>query len=126
MSLRTPLGRVLGLGSAKDGTAHWWTQRLTAVALVPLGLWFMVALAALAGAGYGEFLAWVRQPLNASLMTLFVVVAAYHSELGLQVVVEDYVHAHWLRVSTLVLLKFAHVLLALAGVFALLGMSFGG
>ena len=126
MSLRTPLGRVLGLGSAKDGTAHWWTQRLTAVALVPLGLWFMVALAALAGAGYGEFLEWVRQPLNASLMTLFVVVAAYHSELGLQVVVEDYVHAHWLRVSTLVLLKFAHVLLALAGVFALLGMSFGG
>ncbi len=126
MSLRTPLGRVLGLGSAKDGTAHWWTQRLTAVALVPLGLWFMVALAALAGAGHGEFLEWVRQPLNASLMTLFVVVAAYHSELGLQVVVEDYVHAHWLRVSTLVLLKFAHVLLALAGVFALLGMSFGG
>ena len=126
MSLRTPLGRVLGLGSAKDGTAHWWTQRLTAVALVPLGLWFMVALAALAGAGHGEFLEWVRQPLNASLMTLFVVVAAYHSELGLQVVVEDYVHAHWLRVSTLVLLKFAHVLLALAGVFALLGVSFGG
>ncbi len=125
MSLRTPLGRVLGLGSAKDGTAHWWTQRLTAVALVPLGLWFMVALAALAGAGHGEFLEWVREPLNASLMTLFVLVAAYHSELGLQVVVEDYVLAHWLRVSTLVLLKFGHVLLALAGVFALLRMSFG-
>ena len=126
MSLRTPLGRVLGLGSAKDGTSHWWTQRLTAVALVPLGLWFMVSLVSLAGADHAALGEWIRDPLNTSLATLLVIAAAYHSELGLQVIVEDYVHAHAVRVPVLIVMKFAHVLLAVAGVFAILRMSFGG
>ena len=125
MSLRTPLGRVLGLGSAKDGTSHWWTQRLTAVALVPLGLWFMVSLVGLAGADHAAMTAWIASPLNTSLVSLLVIVAAYHSELGLQVIIEDYVHSHALKVPTLILMKFAHVLAAVAGVFAILRMSFG-
>jgi succinate dehydrogenase / fumarate reductase membrane anchor subunit len=125
MSLRSPLGRVLGLGSAHSGVRHWWQQRLTSVALVPLAIWFLVSLLALPSLGYETVIAWMSQASTAILLVLFVVVATWHSQLGVRVVVEDYVHGEGARTLTLVIVTFAHVLVASAGVFAVLKVAFG-
>lgn len=126
MSLRTPLGKVRGLGSAKDGTHHWWMQRITAVALVPLSVWFVASLIGLIGADYETARAWVQQPLVAVLLIIFIAVALYHLKLGLQVVVEDYVHHEGLKIATLMIISFACVLVAAATIFALLQIAFQG
>lgn len=125
-SLRSPLGRALGLGSAKEGVAHWWAQRLTAVALVPLGLWFVASLLALAGAERAAVVAWLHGPVAAILTVLLILAAFYHMALGVQVVVEDYVHSEWLKISALVLNRLLAVALAIAGIFAVLRVAFGG
>jgi len=126
MSLRSPLGRVLGLGAAKEGVHHWWMQRLTSVALVPLAVWFVVSLLTLPVLDHAAVVAWMRQSWTALLLILFVLVACRHSQLGVRVVVEDYVHAVGLKTLTLVLVSFVHVLLAAAGVLAVLRVAFGG
>lgn len=123
MSIRTPLARARGLGSAKDGVGHWWAQRITAVALVPLTLWLVVSIAARAGAGHEAVLAWLSSPVAAVAVVLFLGVLFYHSQLGLQVVVEDYVHSEWLKLATLVVLQFAHIVVAAAAIFAVLWMA---
>lgn len=120
MSLRTPLGRVLGLGSAKDGTEHWWAQRVSAAALVLLGLWFAVSLTGLPLGDHGAVLGFIGAPLNAVLLILLAATLAYHSYLGVQVVIEDYVHAHGAKVLLLTLSRFVHILLAVASVYAIL------
>jgi succinate dehydrogenase / fumarate reductase, membrane anchor subunit len=125
MSLRTPLGRVLGLGSAKDGTAHWWAQRVSAVALVPLTLWFLFSLLALPNLAYGTVQAWLSYPMTGFLAVLLVAVLAYHSYLGCVVVVEDYVHPAGMKLLSLLLLRFLHVLVGGAGLFAILRVTFG-
>jgi succinate dehydrogenase / fumarate reductase, membrane anchor subunit len=125
MSLRSPLGRVLGLGAAKDGVQHWWQQRLTSVALVPLGIWFVVSLLALPALDHATVLAWMRQIWTALLLILLVLVGTWHSQLGVRVVVEDYVHGAGARTVTLVVVTFAHALLASAGVFAVLRVACG-
>src|SRR5262245_6615932 len=91
MSLRTPIGRVLGLGTAKEGAGHWWSQRVSAVALVLLGLWLVGALVALGDYSHATVLNFIGRPLNAVLLGLLVGTAVYHSQLGVQVVVEDYI-----------------------------------
>jgi succinate dehydrogenase / fumarate reductase, membrane anchor subunit len=126
MSLRSPLGRVLGTGAAHDGVRHWWSQRLTSIALVPLTVWFVVSLLALPSLGYSTLVAWMSQSSTALLLILLVLTAAWHSQLGVRVVVEDYVHGAGARTLTLVVIAFAHVLLAAAGVFAILRVAFGG
>jgi len=126
MSLRSPIGRVLGLGSAKEGVQHWWVQRLTSVALVPLSIWFAVSLLTLPSLDYATVHAWMSQGSSALLLIVFVVVAAWHSKLGVQVVVEDYVHGAGARTLTLVSLTFVHVLIAAAGVFSVLKVAFRG
>ena len=126
MSMRSPLGRVLGTGAAHDGVRHWWMQRLTSIALVPLTVWFVVSLLALPSLGYGTVIAWMSQSWTALLLILLVLTAAWHSQLGVRVVVEDYIHGADARTLTLVLIGFAHVLLAAAGVFAILKVAFGG
>ena len=126
MSMRSPLGRVLGTGAAHDGVRHWWMQRLTSIALVPLTVWFVVSLLTLPSLGYGTVLAWMSQSWTALLLILLVLTAAWHSQLGVRVVVEDYVHGAGARTLTLVLIGFAHVLLAATGVFAILRVAFGG
>lgn len=126
MALRTPIGRVRGLGSAKAGTEHWWMQRLTAVALLPLSAWFVVSMIVLAGAPHAEVAAWLARPLNAVLALLTVVATFYHLQLGLQVVIEDYVHHEGLKLFALIGLKLASVALAVAGSFAILKVAFGG
>ena len=126
MSLRSPLGRVLGAGAAHDGVRHWWRQRLTSIALVPLTVWFVVSLLTLPSLGYATLIAWLSQSSTALLLILLVLNAAWHSQLGVRVVVEDYVHGTGARTLLLVLIGFAHVLLAAAGVLAVLRVAFGG
>jgi succinate dehydrogenase / fumarate reductase, membrane anchor subunit len=125
MSLRSPLGRVLGQGAARNGVRHWWQQRLTSIALVPLTVWFAVSLLSLPSLGHPALVAWMSQSWTALLLILFVLIAAWHSQLGVRVVVEDYVHDVGARTLTLVVIGFAHVLLAAAGVFAVLKVAFG-
>jgi succinate dehydrogenase / fumarate reductase membrane anchor subunit len=125
VSVRSPLRRVLGLGSAHSGVHHWWLQRLTSVALVPLTIWFLVSLLALPSLGYDTVIAWMSQSWTALLLVLSVLVAAWHSQLGVRVVVEDYVRGAGARTLTLVIVTFAHVLIAAAGVFAVLRVAFG-
>lgn len=125
MSFRTPVKQARGLGSARSGVHHWWVQRVTAIALIPLGVWFAASLIALLGADYVTATAWLSMPFNAVLTSLFLLVMFYHSWLGVQVVVEDYVHAEGLKVASLLLIKFAHVLLAAFGVFVVLRIAFG-
>jgi len=110
MSLQTPLARVLGLGSAKEGVEHWWWQRLTALALVPLGIWFVIVVISLVGAGYAEARAWVSAPLNMVLLIAFAAALLHHAQLGLQVVIEDYVHNEAWKLTGLLAVKFLAVL----------------
>lgn len=126
MSLRSPLRRVLGAGSAKQGVHHWWLQRLTSVALVPLTVWFVVSLLALPSLDHGTVAAWERQGPTAVLLVLLVAVGTWHSQLGVRVVVEDYVASSGVRTLTLTLVAFAHALLAAAGIFAVLKVALGG
>jgi succinate dehydrogenase / fumarate reductase, membrane anchor subunit len=125
VSLRSPLGKVLGAGSAKQGVHHWWMQRLSAVALVPLSIWFVVSLLSLPSFDHATVVAWMRQSWTALPLILFVLVAARHSQLGVREVVEDYVHGAGARTVTLVSVAFAHTLIAAAGVFAVLRVAFG-
>lgn len=122
MSLRSPLGRVLGAGSAKEGTDHWWMQRLTAVALVALGVWFLVSLLTMSDFKQPTMRAWIGDPWNSVLLLLLGITLAYHSSLGVQVVIEDYVHG-WVKVASLLLQKFAHAIAAAAGIFAVLKIA---
>ena len=124
LNLISPLNKVLGLGSAKGGVEHWWTQRLTAVALVPLGLWFALSLAVLDDFTHASLVAWIEQPLTSVLLILAVVTALYHSYLGVQVVVEDYVVGK-AKVVVLIASAFAHVFLVVAGLFSILKIAFG-
>lgn len=125
MSLRTPLGRVRGLGSAKDGTHHWWMQRVTAVALVPLTVWFVASLVALAGADYETAVAWIGQPVVAVLLILFLFTGFYHLKLGVQVIVEDYVHHEGAKVASQMAVIFGCIVVGALSIFAVLKIAFG-
>jgi len=125
MSLRSPVGRALGLGSAGEGVGHWWTQRVTSIALVLLGLWFVFSLVRMPDLSYVSVTAWMASPLTAVLLSLLVGTMVYHSWLGVQVVVEDYVHHHGAKVVTMLLLQFIHIVLAALGIFAVLRTAFG-
>ena len=126
MSLRSPISRVTGLGTAKKGLGHWWSQRVTSVALLPLGLWFVASLLRLPNFGHEIVTTWIAMPLNSVLLLLLIGTLVYHSQLGVQVVVEDYVHHHGLKVATMLLLTFAHVVVAALAIFAVLRIAFGG
>ena len=124
MSFRTPLGRVRGLGSAKDGTGHWWMQRLTALALVPITVWFVISVIGMAGASYAEFSDWMANPLVAGLFLILIAATFYHAVLGLQVVVEDYLHNEGMKIATLLVIKAAAVLLGLTAALSVLRLLF--
>jgi succinate dehydrogenase / fumarate reductase membrane anchor subunit len=125
-SLRSPLGRVVGLGAARNGTHHWWLQRLTSIALVPLAIWFTISILSLPSLDHVTVLAWMGQSWTALFLVLFVLVATWHSQLGIRVVVEDYLHGSGTKTLTLVIVSFIHVLVGAAGVFAVLKVAFGG
>ncbi len=126
MNLRSPLGYVLGHGSAREGVHHWWHLRTTSAALAVLGIWFVFAVLTLPDLGRASIAAWLGKPFNAVLMMLYVFATVWHSLLGLQVVVEDYVRGKGARVLVLVLLRFVHVLAGAAALFAVLKLALGG
>jgi succinate dehydrogenase / fumarate reductase membrane anchor subunit len=126
MSLRSPLGYVLSHGSAREGVHHWWHLRTTSAALAVLGIWFVFAVLTLPDLSRASVVAWLGRPASAVLMLLFVFAATWHSLLGVQVVVEDYVRSKGVRVLVLVLLRFVHVLAGAAALFAVLKLALGG
>lgn len=123
MSIQTPLGRVRGLGSAKSGVEHFWHQRLTAAALVPLTIWFVWIVARYAGAPHAEVVTALSNPINAALMLLFVIAALYHMALGLQVVVEDYITTKGAKLAALFLVNFTAVAIAMVCLVAVLRIA---
>ena len=125
MSLRTPLSKVKGLGAAKEGASHWWNQRLTAIALIPLVLWFSFSIALIAVADYATVIAWIASPFTTVLMVLTISVGFYHGYLGLQVVIEDYIAHEPLKIGMLIGVGLLSVLFATIGVVSVLKISFG-
>jgi succinate dehydrogenase / fumarate reductase membrane anchor subunit len=125
MSAGTSLDRPLAKGSAKEGAAHWWLQRVTSIALLPLTVWFVVSLLALPGFDYTSVATWMGGGWHAVLLVLLVLTLCWHSHLGVQVIIEDYVHGHAIKLAGLLLATFAHVLVAAAGVFAVLKVAIG-
>ncbi len=118
MSLRNPLARAKGLGSAKDGTGHWWHQRLSAIALLLMAPWFVILMVGLIGADQERVRAVLSQPFTAAVMTAFVLSLFWHARLGLQVVIEDYVHGG-AELLLQVIVKFAFAIAAIASLLAI-------
>jgi len=121
--MRSPLGRARGLGAARAGAAHWWAQRLTAIALVPLSLWFICAMIRMIGATRDDVVFWMAGPLPIVLMIVLVIATFHHLQLGLQVVIEDYMHSDVLRIGSTLLIKGISGLLALACIIAVLKLG---
>jgi succinate dehydrogenase / fumarate reductase, membrane anchor subunit len=124
MKYRTPLARVRGLGSARSGSHHWWMQRLTAIALVPLSVWFVASLLMVVTADHATVIQWLQSPLVAILCCALIVALFYHAQIGIQVVIEDYVHAEGCKLVSIVLVKLVSLLLAAACLFAVLSIAF--
>ena len=123
--MRSPLARAMGLGSAKEGVEIWWMERVSAVALVPLTLWFVASIIAHTGSDYAAFIAWLRTPLASILMILLLIALFYHAALGLQVVIEDYIHSG-AKFVALIAVRLGCFALAAAGIVAALRIAFGG
>jgi succinate dehydrogenase / fumarate reductase membrane anchor subunit len=124
--LRSELGRARGLGSAKDGVQHWWRQRLTALVLIPLSLWFVASLVFLTDTDHATAVLWLGSPITLGVMVIFIGAAFYHAALGLQVVIEDYIGNHALRMVVMVLTQFAALALGTAAIVSLLVIAFKG
>ena len=124
--LRTPLATIEGLGSARAGTLHFWHQRMTAVALVPLSIWFVASALAYVGAPPGAVAAYFAQPVNAVPMLLFILASTYHMSLGVQIIIEDYFHNEGQKIALLLLNRFAAWAIGAASAFALVKMALSG
>ena len=124
-NMRTPLARAIGLGSAKEGVGAWWAARVSAVALVPLTLWFAASIIAHTGSDYAVFIVWLRTPLTAIPMILLLIALFYHTALGLQVVIEDYIHSG-AKFAAVVAVRLGSCALAIVGVVATLRIAFSG
>ena len=124
--LRTPLSRARGLGSARQGVHHWWAQRITAVALIPLVTWFAISLIMLSGADYAVVRAWIGSPVVMVLLILTITIGLHHGQLGIQVVIEDYVNSDGWKLALIVSVRFIAVFFGLAAVVAILRIGFGG
>lgn len=125
MSMRSNIGRVRGLGSAKSGTHHWWVHRLTAIAMPFLSVWLLASLARGVAADYATLISWIANPVVAILLILFSGTMFFHIRLGLQILVEDYVHTEGNKVAALVLITFACIAGAVAAIFSILKIAFG-
>ncbi len=126
MSVGSSSAQVPVSGSAEGGTKHWWAQRVTAVALLILGGWFLYSIMQLDSFAHSALLAWAGRPFNSIMLLLLSVTLAWHSALGVQVVLEDYVHGSMIKVASLLLNRFAHAFLAIAAVVAIVGIALGG
>ena len=127
MQMRSHLGRVRGLGSSNNGVQHWWMQRLSGIALVPLSLWFVFsAIGLLINADLATVTDWVSRHYNPVLLILFIICMFHHAQLGLQVVIEDYTRSESAKVTLLVSVKLAALLLGACSIFAVIRLTFGG
>ncbi|MEM7408070.1 MAG: succinate dehydrogenase, hydrophobic membrane anchor protein [Pseudomonadota bacterium] len=126
MSMRSPLAHVRGLGSAKEGTHHFWWQRVTAIALVPLTIWFVAIVIAVIGADYETARATIAHPVSAAMMLAFIAATFHHAQSGLQVVIEDYIHIEWLKITLLLTVKFLAVIFGLLSALAVVRIAVGG
>jgi succinate dehydrogenase / fumarate reductase membrane anchor subunit len=124
-SIRTPLGRARGLGSAKDGTHHWWVQRVSAIAMIAPMIYLLVQLPQLVQHDHGAFVYWLQQPLPALSLVVFIAAAFYHAALGVQVIIEDYIHGEGQKIVLLLLNKFSFLFLGIAAVYAVVRLHFG-
>lgn len=125
MSLRTPLSKAVGLGAAGEGAGHWWMQRMTAVALVPLVIWFAFSVALIAEMNYEAITAWIASPIVAVLLILLIVAGLYHLQLGMKVIIEDYTHVEWMKLTGIILVNFVCILLMVAGILSVLKIALG-
>jgi len=123
--LRTPLAKVRGLGSAKDGTHHFWVQRVSALALTPLVLWFGLSVASLPNASYDSVVQWLDSPFNVVMLVSFLIAGFYHGALGLQVIIEDYISKEGIRIASIIAVQLISFFFAALGVFAALKISLG-
>ena len=121
--LKSPLARARGLGSAKEGTEHWMGQRITAIAALPLMIWFVYSVISLIGAMHAEFTSWLAEPLNAILSILLIITVCYHAKLGSQVVTEDYIHNEGFKFVKLIGQKLFFFGLAVACIFSILKIA---
>ena len=124
-SIRSSLASARGLGSAKTGVSHWWFQRVSAVALVPLTLWFVACLASQLGADYSSITDWLSSPLQASLLAIYLAAIFFHSQLGLQIIIEDYVHHEGAKMALLIGFQLLNILLAVAAIFSVIMILVG-
>ena len=122
-TMKTHLARVRGLGSAKEGSHHWWMQRLTAIALIPLTVWFAISIIGIVGADHAAVVNWFSSPVISIFMILFVSTMVYHSTLGVQVVIEDYIHKERWKFGLLIALKFLGITLGVVTVFSILKLA---
>jgi succinate dehydrogenase membrane anchor subunit len=122
--MKSPLGRAIGLGSAKEGVEHWWWQRISSIALVPLSLWFVISVIRLAGADLDTLVSWLDNPVPAVLFVLLIAATFYHGALGLQAVIEDYVENEGAKFAALIVMKLAAFLLAALGIFSVMKLAF--
>lgn len=124
--LSSPLSKAKGLGASGDGSHHFWLQRITALALIPLTIWFCFSIMLLPQASYEAVIAWVQSPFNAIMMLLLVIVAFQHAQLGMQVIIEDYISNHGTRLITIILVKFISYFMMAAGVYSIIKITLGG
>lgn len=124
--LRSPLAKAKGLGASGDGSHHFWLQRITALALIPLVLWFCFSIALLPEASYSSVTQWLQSPFNAIMMTVLVVTSFQHAHLGLQVIFEDYIHDHAMRFIAVMTVKFLSYFMMAAGLYAIIKITLGG
>ncbi|MBI1208051.1 MAG: succinate dehydrogenase, hydrophobic membrane anchor protein [Azospirillum sp.] len=125
-SLRDPIGIARGLGAAGHGFEHWWAQRLSSIALVPLSLWFAFSMATMAGADYATVKTWLASPLNAALALLLTVIMYHHVILGVEVIMEDYIHTKSAKLISMITMKFAFIVMAAVCVVSILKVALGG
>ncbi len=124
--LRSPLAKAKGLGASGEGSHHFWLQRITALALIPLVLWFCFSIALLPEASYNTITLWLQSPFNAIMMALLVIVSFQHAHLGIQVILEDYIHDHGKRFIAVTFVKFLSYIMMVAGLYAIIKITLGG
>lgn len=123
MSMNTPISKVRGLGSARSGTHHWWMQKIAAVALIPLTIWFVASIVQMTNADYFTVRAWLASPVSATLMLLYIVIGLYHLRLGLQAVVEDYIHTEGMKIFLQFSILFGCTVIAVGSIFSVLKIA---
>lgn len=121
--MKTPIAKVRGLGSAGNGTHHWWIQKLLALALIPLTIWFVASVVQMTNADYRTVMTWMSSPVSATLMLIFMVTGIYHLKLGLQDVIEDYIPNEGLKFTLQIAISFGCILLAVVSVFSILKIA---